>query len=168
MPENKPGIYGLDSLYLFPYHQTREDYQRSTGAEPPAFNPSRPPKYWFDPKARESLRRTVVYENVLAVSQTGSALVGDDGKPYLEPLMLNKDEAAAVNIPPKGPTISNIPGADVPEVPPPVRSLADDEELAFGFAGTVSVRTKRFEEERDVFTAADRALLKAIAAKLGI
>ena len=42
---------------------------------------------------------------------------GPDGKPWLDALVLDRDEAATVNIPPKGPGTTNTPGAAVPEVP---------------------------------------------------
>lgn len=159
--------YSLDKLYLFPYYQTRQDYRRAVGEEPPAWDPQRPPKYWFDPNARQSTRRNVVYDNVLAVSESGSPLVGPDGKPMLDLLVLSKEEAATVNIPPK--EVSNVPGADRPEVPCPLRALDPDEELFFDFGGIVAVKNRKLYPQLEVgFTSEDRALLQAIAKKLGL
>ncbi len=159
--------YGLSNLYLFPYYQTREDYERSVGQAPPPWDPNRPPKYWFDPNARQSTRRNVVYDFVIATSESGTPLVGPDGKPMLDLLVLPKEEAATVNIPPKH--VANVPGADRPEVPCPLRALEPDEELAFDFGGVVVVRNKNLYPSLEVgFTAEDRALLRAIAAKLGV
>ncbi len=161
--------YGLDSLYLFPYYQSQEDYTKATGLAAPAFNPNRQPKYWFDPKAKESTKRTILYEQVLAVAENGDPLVGPDGKPMLDLLAVQKDEAATVNIPPKGPGVANIPGAGVPEVQPPLRALESNEELGFGFGNTVYVHNIDYPfDDGDSFTAADRLLLKAIAKKLGV
>lgn len=158
--------YSLGNLYLFPYYPTREDYQRATGQEPPPWNPYRQPKYWFDPAAKDSKSRRVVYERVLA-----DPPAGPDGKPMLDVLVLDREEAATVNIPPKGPGATNVPGADAPEVPVPLRPLEPDEELAFDFGGIVVVRNKHLWaelERQSGFTAEDRRLLAAIARKLGI
>jgi len=159
--------YSLDKLYLFPYYQTREDYRRATGQEPPPWDPNRPPKYWFDPNARLSTRRNVVYDCVIATSESGKPLMGPDGKPMLDFLVLTKEEAATVNIPPKD--VSNVPGADKPEVPCPLRPLEPGEELFFDFGGIVAVKNTELYPQLEVgFTAQDRALLRAIAQKLGV
>ncbi len=157
--------YGLDKLYLFPWHQTREAYRQETGEEPPPWDPRKPPKHWMDPKARFSTRRNVVYDFVLATSQSGTPLAGPDGKPMLDLLVLPKDDAASVNIPPSG---TNVPGADVPPVPAPLRALEPNEELFFDFGGVAAVRNLDYAASENGFTAQDRALLKAIAAKLGV
>jgi hypothetical protein len=158
-------IYGLENLYLFPRYQTREDYLKATGAEPPPFDARKAPKYWFDPKAKESPRKNVVYDYILAMGPGSAALPGPDGKPMLDLLLLGKDEAGTVNIPPNA---SCVPGADVPEVPFPLRALEPGEELCFQFAGIVAVRNVEvFESLKEGFTAADRALIQSIARKLG-
>jgi hypothetical protein len=160
--------YGIEKLFLFPYFQTREEYQAATGIEPPKFDSTRPPKYWFDPAAKDATRRNVTYDQVIAYAASGSPLVGEDGQPLLELMMLNKDDAAAVNIPPKGLGFANIAGADKPEIPPPLRPLRADEELFFPFPGIVAVRIKGTLEPDRGFTEEDRALLTAIARKLGV
>lgn len=160
--------FGLEHLYLFPYYQTREAYREATGEEAPEWNPSRPPKYWFDPEVRKQSKRNVVYDHVIAYSANGIPLVSPDEKPVTDVLLLHKDEAGAVNIPPKGPTISNIPGADVPEIAPPLRELKEDEELFFIFPGVVAVRLKSHQEADRGFTEEDRALLQAIARRLSV
>ena len=160
--------YGLQHLYLFPYYQSREDYQKATGSEPPQWNPNKPPKYWFDPKAKQSAKRSVVYDSVLSVAANGTPIPGPDGKPQLEPLLLTREDAASVNIPPKGPAVANVPGSDQPEVLPPLGALAPEEELAFGFGGTVIVKNKNLQPDPGTFTRDDRALLLKIAAKLAV
>jgi hypothetical protein len=158
-------IYGLENLHLFRRYQTREDYQKATGAEPPPFDARRPPKYWLDPKAKDSLRRNVVYDFVIAMGPGSAAVPGPDGKPMLDVLLLSKDEAATVNIPPDA---TNVAGADVPEVPMPLRALEPGEELCFRFAGVVAVKNvELFDAVQEGFTAGDRALLQLIARKLG-
>jgi hypothetical protein len=160
--------YGLESLYLFPYFQTREEYKSATGVEPPKFDGTKPPKYWFDPTASESLRRQIVYDQVVAYAASGSPIVDEKGQPSLEVMMLSKDEALNVNIPPKGLGVANVPGADKPEIPPPLRALREDEELFFPFPGVVAVRVKGTLEPDRGFTEEDRAMLLAIARKLGV
>ncbi|MBL8236232.1 MAG: hypothetical protein JNM66_02350 [Bryobacterales bacterium] len=160
--------YGIERLYVFPYYQTREEYQKATGVEPPKFDGTRAPKYWFDPAAKESTRRNMAYDHILSYAVNGSPLFDDNGKPMLEVLMLNKDEAATVNIPPKGLGMANIPGADKPEIPPPLRALNADEEFFVPFPGIIGVRIKNSLEPDRGFTEEDRAILMAIAKKLGV
>lgn len=159
--------YGLDKLYLFPYFQTREQYRKAVGVEPPPFDETRPPQQWYDPSISTSTKRTVIYDNVLAVDENGMPKRDENGKPYFEPLMILKSEAATVNIPPK--LAANEPGTDVPDVPPPVRALEPDEELIFDFGGIVLVRNKNLVDPASVaYSAQDRELLKAVARKLGV
>ena len=156
----------IDELYLFPRYQTREDYRNAMREEAAPFDPRRAPKYWFDPNAANSPRRTVIYDPVLAFSSTGVALAGPDGKPMLDVLALSREEAATVNIPPGG---TNVPGADVPEIPFPLRQLGPNEELCFQFGGVVAVKDIEIARTTEVgFTYEDREILLAIARKLGI
>lgn len=157
----------LASLFLFPYFSTREEFEKATGFAPPPWDPKRPPKYWFDPKALESPRRIVIYDNVLAISENGTLLV--DGRPALDTLVLPKEIAATVNIPPKGPNSTNVPGADQPEVQMPLRDLQSGEELVWRFPGVITVQTKLETEQQSTgWTVSDRMLLQAIARKLGV
>jgi hypothetical protein len=163
--------YNISNLYLFPTYATREDYQAATGQEAPAWNPYRQPKSWFDPKAKESVSRRVVYEYALAINEDTGALLRDaNGLPYLDALVLDRDEAATVNIPPKGPGMTNVPGADVPEVPVPMRALEPNEQLYFDWGSILMVKnTDLFEQSSgDGFSQADRDLLKKIAARLQV
>lgn len=168
MSANAEIRFGLERLHLFPYYQTREEFRKANGFDPAPFNANRPPKYWFDPAAKEAARRAVVYDNVIAYAANGAPLVGADSKPVVDVLVLSKEEAATVNIPPKGLGVANIPGSDVPEVPPPLRGLKDDEELFFPFPGVVAVRIRGTQEADRGFTEEDRAILEAIARKLGV
>ena len=162
-------VKGLDSLFLFPYYQTREAYEKATGRPCPPWNPLLPPKAWFDPKAAEATRRNVVYDNTLVYSLNGVILADANGDPMLDALVLPKEQAALVNIPDKTLGASNIPGSDRPEVPPPLRLPDGTEELFFIFGQTVAVRNKvAWEQTQNTFTARDRVLLKAIADKLGV
>ena len=159
-------IYGLENLYLFRRYQTRADYQKATGQEPPPFNPNQRPKYWFDPTAKDSPRRNVVYDNTLVLSEFGKPIPGPDGKPMLDLLTLPKMVAATVNIPPEG---TNIEGTDAYEELLPLRDLEPGEELFFQFGGLVAVKNvEMFDALREGFTPADRALIQAIAKKLGV
>ena len=160
--------YGIENLYLFRYYQTREAYQQATGEDTTPWNPQKPPKHWRDSKALQSARRNVVYDSVVATSQGGGPLAGPDGKPVLDLLVLSKAEAASVNIPPAGPGISNVPGAEVAAVPCPLRALEPNEELFFDFGGVVAVKNLDLYPKIEVgFTSGDRDLLRAIARRLG-
>ncbi len=160
--------YGLENLHLFPVYQTREEYKQATGQEPPPFDPTKDFKAWFDPQAAANPKRKIVYENVIAYAANGVPLVGPDGKPMLEPLMIDRDFAGIVNIPPKGPGMLDPVGTGM-EIPVPLRALAPEEELYLQFGGTVAVRNKTVAASMEPgFNSADRALLRAIAEKLGV
>ncbi len=162
LPEPK---YGLHHLYIYPVYSTREEYRAATGQEPPPFNPARPSQHWFDPEAAKSSRRFLVYDRVLAVDERGVAKRDANGKPYFEQLILPREEAATVNIPPKKAANETF----LPDVPPPCRELHEDEELTFDFGGIVVVRNKNFAGQTVVgFTLDDRELLRAIARKLNV
>jgi hypothetical protein len=160
--------YGIQELYLFPYFQTREDYKKAVGVEPPPFNSNRAPKYWFDPAAKDYSRRSMVYGQSLVYYSNGSPMADAKGNPVLDVLVINRDEAASVNIPAKHVGAANIAGADAPEVPMPLRPLEPNEELFFPFPGIVAVRIKGTQEADRGFTEEDRAILLAIAKKLGV
>lgn len=162
--------YSIQTLYLFPIFQTREEYRNKIGNEPPPFDPSKPVKSWFDPQALSNPRRKIVYDNVLAQADNGAPLVDADGKPFFEPLLIDREDAAAVNIPIKDFT-GQIPEQQTtaePEVPVPMRALMPNEELVMGFGNLVTVRNKTFLIETAHFTVDDRKLLHAIAVKLGV
>jgi len=159
--------YGLENLSLFPVYQNRAQFLKATGAEAPAFDSSKPPKYWFDPNAEKSPKRSLLYDCVLATDEKGKPVFGADGKLYFEPMMLFKQEAATVNLPSSD--YANEPGADVPQVPVPMRALEPGEELIQVFGGVIMVRNKNIAEEGPTsFSYQDRETIKAIARKLGV
>lgn len=166
-----PVTYPISDLAMFRRFQTQEEFRKAFGQEPLPFNPNRRPKYWFDPGAKDTVLRNVTYPFTIAVTDRGMPAVGPDGKPFLESLQLPKLEAATVNIPPEG---TNIEGADPYEVQMPLKPLPAGHELTFQSGsvpggGVVSVRdTVAFAAQVEGFTVADRALLRAIGAKLGV
>lgn len=170
MPNQRQPFYPFDTVFLFPYYSTREEYEKAVGRPAPLWDGTKPPKYWFDPKAMEAPRKLVVYESVLAISENGTLLRDETNqRPQLDMLVLTKEQAATVNIPPKGLAAGHVPGAEKPEVPMPLRPLRDNEELFFRFGGTIVVRDKEYYAQTQVgFTADDRVMLQAIAAKLGV
>ncbi len=169
MPALPYPTYGISNLYLFPFFQTREAYFAHTGKEAPPYDPNKPVKSWFDPKAAESSSRRIVYERTVAYADNGMPLIGPDGKPFLEPMVLDRAVAANVNIAPKGPDLLDQPSTGL-EIAVPCRPLEPGEELYLQFGGTVAVRNKAlWAADVEVgFKGADRALLQAIAEKLGI
>ncbi|MBI3682393.1 MAG: hypothetical protein HY235_18595 [Acidobacteria bacterium] len=168
MPALPFPTYGLSHLYLFPVYQTREAYRQATGQEAPPYDSSKPVKSWFDPKAAESPRRKIIYENVVAYADDGAPLASPDGKPVLEPLLIDREIATRVNIPPKVPGLPDLPVTGI-EVPVPLRALEPGEELYFQFGGSVAVKNKElFANLETGFTAHDRALLRAIGEKIGL
>lgn len=159
----------LSSLYLFPVYQTREEFEAKTGAKAPPFNPAWPVKSWADPAAAASSKRSIVYENVLALADSGRPLVDGDGRPMLEPLILPREQAATINIPVKDFTGQIPETATIGfEIPVPCRALVEGERLLIGFGGLVYVEQKSEETTPISFSLEDRKLLHAIAKKLGV
>jgi hypothetical protein len=158
--------YLLSRLYLYPEYASREAYTKAVGVAPPPYNPSLPLKTWFDPEAAKSPKRAILYDRVLGISVTGTPIPGPDGKPYLEPLVLARNEAANVNIPEYGSTPSD---EVLVAVPIPVRVLEADEQLEFAFEGVI-VRNTSWSDPQwgSGYTTKDRELLQAIARKLNV
>jgi hypothetical protein len=155
----------LSTVYLFPTYETRESYEEKTGKTCPPWNPYRAPKGWEDPEAWNRPGRTVLYEAALTGESIG-------GEPEVAFLPLRKEIAATVNIPPKGTGQTNVPGADVPEIPVPLDwPLPANRKLVYRFGNTVAVRNLDVplpEEERDKTLKELLRLVQAIAAKQGI
>ncbi len=122
----------IDQLWQFRYFQTREQAIAAGHVLRP-YDPARPIKKWFDPvKAR-------VYPFVLAVedNMVGAPKKGSLGRPYLEQLVLDKADAAGMNIPPSNEPFSRL---DAAEIPVPCRPLTETEYLNFvGIAAEVWV-----------------------------
>jgi len=158
--------YSIENLYLFPVYHSQDEYQRGIGQAAPAWDAKRLPKFWFDPKAKDSTKRNVVYDSVLALDVNGKEMTDANGKIMLDVLMLTKQEASTVNIPPP---FGNVPGATAPPVPCPMRPLASNEEIYYQFGGVLAVKnTDLFDNAQSGFAASDRALLQSIATKLGL
>lgn len=140
---------GLDTLYLFPVYQTREQYKAATGQDAPAWTPNAPTKSWFDPNPPPADEDGFVQYLMVGLGPDGKTPGVKDGKPYLRLTRILRTFAMTVNIGQKAFDGSvQDPGslsqfADY-EVPVPCRPLAQDEELHFGWGGLVSVR-KKFE-----------------------
>lgn len=163
------GMFPINDLYLYPFFQTRDEYFQATGQEAPDWDPSRPVKSWFDPEARNSNRRTFLYDNVLMYDRNGMVLSDEKGIPQVEQLALLREEAARVNILPRERMVDYGPGSKVAPIPVPMRPLTESEELVFTFGGVVAVRKKNaYKDIVNAFTVQDRRLLAKIAEKLGV
>jgi hypothetical protein len=155
-------VYGISALYLYPTCQSVADFEKATGQKAPAFVPTFRPKYWFDPKVDVSDPEADACYSVAKVTATGPRIVQSCMPAF---------EAARVNIP-SGEAQE---GLDDPRARParevPVRPLLGNEALVntpFGLhVVNLDKRAERLKTE-GAFLPADRALLRAIAAKLGI
>ncbi|MFN7542221.1 MAG: hypothetical protein ACK5TN_05450 [Acidobacteriota bacterium] len=166
---NESGMFPINDLYLFPFFQSRDDYSQATGEEAPAWDPSKPVKCWFDPAARNTNRRTFLYDIVLMYDKNGMVLSDAQGLPQTEQLALLREDAGRVNMLPREKMVDYGPGSKVAPIPVPMRPLKETEELVFTFGGVVAVRLKDFYKNTvNTFTIADRRLLEKIAQKLGV
>lgn len=157
----------ISVLNLFTTYGTRDAYKASTGKDTPAWNQTRPPKYWEDPKAvKKGMMNGVpvmIYDRVYAGFDQAA------GEPLWDMLILPVEEAKTVNIPPTGDGMTNVPGADQDPVPCPVRELQDGEIVKLEFGAIPKVYNA--DELQDVavgFCQRDRDMLERIAAKLGV
>lgn len=168
----------------FPICTDRADYKKQTGLIAPEFDSSKPLKFWWDAMAEEEADGLpeVVYQNNVMVKPDGTWALRN-GAPATKPLVLTVEDALNVNLPPEDPTGRSVVPAGHKQIPCPFRDLGPDEVLAIagaemGFlSGKVIVirNNKLFAEEMaqqaedsGKFTGSDRAMLKAIAAKLGL
>ena len=87
-PQPDKEVYGFAELALFQTY-TRETYLAAFGVQAPAWNPSRPSKFWFDSTA--SAAGNVAAYKIFAVDSTGTWA--------LQQLVLSAAEAASVNLP---------------------------------------------------------------------
>ncbi len=173
----------VSALFRFPHYNTQADYTRVTGRVCPAFNPAKRIKRWEDPAAATQRKDKVLQYLALAVDcETGVPLAmnGDrDGQPYVEPFGMLAGEAATVNIPPDGATQENFVEGVGAQYPDPLKTLSATQALYFeAIPGAKNVLVRdlveygrlapQIAEDAGKFTADDRALLLAIADKLGV
>ena len=163
------GMFPINDLYVFPFFQTRDDYFKATGEEAPEWDPNRPVKSWFDPAARNTNKRTFLYDVVLMYDRNGMVLPDEKGVPQVEQLALLREEAGRVNMLPREKMVDYGAGSKVAPIPVPMRPLKATEELVFTFGGVVAVRVKdAYKATVNAFTVGDRVLLEKIAQKLGV
>ena len=89
-PQPDREAYGFAELALFQTY-TRETYRAAFGVQAPAWNPSRPPKFWFDSTADISAAGNVAAYKIFAVDSTGTWA--------LQQFVLPAAEAVAINLP---------------------------------------------------------------------
>lgn len=89
-PQPDREAYGFAELALFQTY-TRETYRAAFGVQAPAWNPSRPPKFWFDSTADASAAGNVAAYRIFAVDSTGAWA--------LQQFVLPAAEAVAINLP---------------------------------------------------------------------
>jgi hypothetical protein len=165
-PQPDTAFYGLEQLHIFPYYQTREQYERETGKACPPYIDNGRPKYWEgtifpDADPDLSIRFSVPYNSRGGVSRAS------DGTPRLSELDLKPEEIIRVNIPPKN--VGIFPGlASAVEIQPPCELLPNERlEFQAGIAAA-QLRVRRVDKmPTSASSLSDRALLEAIAKKVG-
>ena len=172
----------LNTRFAFRLYGSRSDYKLATGKDAPAYDETRRIKRWEDPNAADEGLPEVIYTRVLMTQKNSMDWVLKNGTPVTTVLTLPVEEAASVNLPPEDPH-GNTSIQDPREVPCPFLPLGPDEiltiagaEMGFLSGTQIVVRNvKLFAEEMakavedsGKFNASDRAMLRAIAAKLGV
>ncbi|MBA3973599.1 MAG: hypothetical protein C0504_05180 [Candidatus Solibacter sp.] len=171
----------LNSQTAFRMFANRTEFKSAAGQEAPPYDPARKIKRWFDSNAGADGLPEVIYQNNI-MSRPDGTFVLKNGAPVVRPLVLPVEEARTVNLPPEDPSGNTAIQPGWTEIPCPFRDLTQDEILvvAGAEAGFLSgkvimirnaklfeVEQARLADESGKFTAADRAILKAIADKLG-
>ncbi len=170
----------LSALDLFSEYPTSEDYQAASGVTPPPFDTTKPLKSWADPGAQSALNglapNGVLYFTggavypILDVTQTPAQLQDGTTTVKSDSLFMTRDQAAAVNLPSKH---LGYPGSTLQPAPVPRRALDPAEEIRQVdlFEGLMVINKDLYRHAPSPssgFTDADRTLLQAIAAKLGV
>lgn len=168
---------------VFPEYRNRAEYKAAFGVDAPPFDVTRKIKLWQDPSAGSDGLPEVIYNNAVMTKKDGTFVLKNN-KPVIKPIVLPVDEAKSVNLPPedeKGNT-GEI-ESWMPPIQNPFRDLVEGEEIVVAgpdmglLSGKFLVirNTKLWAEEQAAaleesgkFTVADRQLLTAIAAKLGV
>lgn len=159
----------LAALYLFPVFPTAEEFKRVTGTDAPPFDETKPIKTWADPAAVPG--QFLTYATlVLGPAGLGGVI------PYkYQAVYLDGEFAVKVNVPSER-LLTSLQGHAT--VPVPMRELAAGESIRENPAmmgGPLVVNDALYSKQQDNallasgrFLPADRALLQAIAAKLGV
>ena len=155
--------YYLPGLEVY---SDRADWQnRNPGKTLAPFSTVRKPKYWRDTTIKPGARKLVY--TVLGLKDDGQPALGTDGKPYLDLIILDAVEAAALNLPSGAGAATE--AESLPAVPIPLGPLPDGAELVWVFPAGVLVRTKDEQLSAVVdFTKRDQLLLEGIAGALGV
>jgi len=159
----------LSVLTLYPSYDTCPAFEQASTLPCPAWNPARQPKSWYDPAAKPMFTgpsgvQYTMYERIFL----GQFAV--DGKGVIQQLILPVSEAQTVNIAPKGLGTTNLPGADQPEVPTPLKALGPNQAIMrYGPVAVPMVRNLDVPVvEPDAQQGEILKLLRAIALKLGV
>jgi len=164
----------LSALYLFQIFGTQDQYKAVTGNPAPAFDPTRPTKRWFDPAATPGDLRTYPTYRIGPSKADGTLTFSPDA------IYLSGDDAARVNIP-NDIDIARGGFGITAQMPIPMRLLAPGESLrnlpvvpGMPFTSIYVVNDALYaaqaqadQEASGKFLAEDRAMLRAIAAKVG-
>lgn len=140
-------IASVAPLFRFKVYQTREAAE-AEGHKLAPYTTERPVKSWIDLKPPSADEFGEITYLMLATTRNGcgdTALTGPDQKPYLRNYKMTPEEAAALNIPPKG---------DFPDKPQPkgewnipCRDLQANEVLGWGFGAVPVVQDKTVKVE---------------------
>lgn len=153
---------GLQEIQIFKSYATRAAYREATGVEPPAYNPLLAPKHWEDPGADPSLdyaQYTVPRTNKATGDYAADPVTGEIP---VAPLILDTPIARAVNIP--GEYDRPVQRA----VPVPIRPLKQTEKIIRTINGIWVKDSAEQQSGPTAWTHEDRAMLQAIARKLGL
>lgn len=133
---SKQAFEPLESYHETPVYPNRDAAKEATGEEIAEFTAERRPKYW----------RILQPENVTGVQffpvddvpmvlfpRAFFGKVSADGKiGILEALVMSVEETKTFNIPPSGTGMTNVPGAEKPARPVPIKPLTDSQQIQRG------------------------------------
>lgn len=161
-PQPNTPIYPASALQLFDTFNSPDEFFKRFGVAPPAWDSTRRPKNWFDTSLDLSdPTSSVEYRVVHQVPKTGEWKVIVIAMSVLEASVLNLAPSAFPSGSPPLPPLWEV----------PIRALLPNERLHPTPFGAQIMRVDlqlAADEQAGKFTAHDRAVLVAIAGKLGV
>jgi hypothetical protein len=170
----------LAEFFRFVEYTSPEEYKKITGMDAPVFDLNKQIKLWFDPAAKGSPRRQVIYDPVIATTANGNWIQTATGEYETEIWVTVRELAGEVNIPPRDFNYTQYPNLTKAPLPL-IEGFLDNWEIVAspGIAVPVARNKKLYaeylEEKNKTNSGVSKEFetmvlndLRAIRAKLGI
>lgn len=142
-PKPKPMFQRLEEFYAAKVYATREQFEQETGEKCRPWNPKRRPQGWRKKLPGAGIEGSDGRE--LATYKVLDPATANTATPRLKTTSIAVEDSETVNIPPRGEGMTNVPGADAPEILVPIEINPETQMLVSsratgGLPGSVYVR----------------------------